>query len=170
MEYLYSLALRLGAAFVVLFIGQDVLYKLLFWPMFYISYLLLLPFKPVISGNTLLINNIGLVFVSACVGASAYVLLTLLVLLTKDVMLRRGIKILVTGFIALFIVNIIRIYFLAFILIKFDFKLFETLHLFFWQVLSTLFVFVLWIFITKYYKVTTIPFFSDFKYLLKKFR
>ena len=169
MNYTYKLILRVITAFLIVF-SSNLLYKLLFSPMFYLSYFLLFPYKPVILNNILLINDKKLVFISACVATSAYLLLAILILLTKDIAFKKGVKIFIIGFFTLFIVNLLRIYFLALILLEFNIGLFETLHLFFWQVFSTIFVFLLWIFLTKYFKIKTIPIYSDFKHLLKELK
>ncbi len=169
MKYVPKLVLRLIASFLLVF-SSEFFYKALFYPMFYLFYFLLLPYSPSISGSTLIIDDKKLIFISACVAASAYILLAILVLLTKDISFMQGIKILILGYCALFIVNMIRIYFLALVLLKFDIKLFETLHLFFWQIFSTIFVILLWLFLVKYFKIKSIPIYSDFNYLFKKSR
>lgn len=106
-------------------------------------------------------------FIPACVAASAYVLFGLLILLTKDIRLKQGIKIFSLGAFILFIVNILRIFILAISLIEFDIRLFETLHLFFWQVFSTIFVVLTWIYLTRKFNIKTIPIYSDSKHLRK---
>ncbi|MBI2671386.1 pacearchaeosortase [Candidatus Woesearchaeota archaeon] len=170
MRYLPNLLLRLLTAFLLVFFGSEIFYFILFYPTFYLSYLSLLSYNPVLINNSLIINNINLVFIPACLAASAYTLLSLLILLTKDINLKKGIKIFLTGFFTLFFVNLIRIFLLAVLLIESGIKLFNTFHLFFWQVFSTIFVLLLWIFLTKYFKVKTIPVYSDYKELLNKIK
>ena len=167
MKYINKLIIRLILAFIMVLIGSNFVYFLLFKPTFYSSYLLLLPYKPIIENNSLIIQNTKLEFVSACIATSAYLLLALLILLTKDINLKKGMKILITGVIILLIVNLLRIYILALILLKFGIDAFNNVHLFFWQILSTVFVFLLWIFLTKYFKIKNIPIYSDFNQLIK---
>ena len=165
MNYIYNLILRLITAFLIVIFGSNILFKILFLPMLYLSYFLLLPYQPMLLNNLLIIGTNQLEFISACIATSAYILLFVLILLTKDISFIKGIKVFITGFITLFFVNMFRIYILALILIKFDLRLFEALHMFFWQVFSTAFVLLLWIGLTKYFKIKTIPIYSDFKYL-----
>ena len=61
------------------------------------------------------------------------------------------------------IANIIRIDILIIALVKYSSNLFNTLHLFFWKVLSTIYVVILWIFLTKLFKIKEVPIYSDFK-------
>ena len=125
-------------------------------------------YNPVIFGNSLLIGENRLVFVSACLAVSAYVLLSILILLTKDIKFIQGLKMFLAGSLTLFFVNLARIFILAIILLEFSIGLFDTLHLFFWDIFSTIFVFFLWIGLIKYYKIKAIPIYSDFYYIKKK--
>ena len=170
MNYILNLFLRLFTAILLVLFGSEIFYFILFFPTFYLSYLTLLFYNPVLVNSSLIINNINLVFVPACLAASAYTLLSVLILLTKGINLRKGIKIFLTGFFILFFVNLMRIFILAVLLIESGIKLFETFHLLFWQVFSTLFVLGLWIFLTKYFKIKAIPVYSDFKFLLKQLK
>lgn len=167
MDYKFNLFLRLIASFLIVFLGEKVFYPILFWPLFYSAYFLLFPYSPKIFQNSLIINDKKLVFVSACIAISAYILLSILILLTKEISLKKGIKVFLTGVLALFLANLIRVYVLAIILLEFNIKLFNTLHLFFWDILSTVFVFLLWVALVKYFKIKAIPIYSDFNYLRK---
>ena len=170
MNYIKNLVLRLLFSVLLVVFGSEIFYLILFYPTFYLSYITLLFYNPILINSSLIINNINLVFVPACLATSAYTLLGLLLLLTKGIDLKKGIKMFFAGFFILFFVNIIRIFILAILLIESGIRLFDTFHLFFWQVFSTIFVFLLWIFLTKYFKVKTIPIYSDFKELLRQLR
>ena len=170
MVYVYKLILRLITAFLIVLFGSNILFKILFSPMLYLSYFLLLPYQPNLLDNILIIGTSQLEFISACIATSAYLLLFILILLTKDISFIKGIKVFITGFITLFFVNMLRIYILALVLINFDLRLFEALHIFFWQVFSTAFVLLLWIGLTNYFKIKSIPIYSDFKYLKEHIR
>ena len=165
MNYTYNLVIRLISAILIALFGANLLFKILFIPMLYLSYLLLLPYNLVLINNILSIGDKHLEFISACIATSAYLLLGILILLTKDIDFWKGVKIFLLGALILFLVNMLRIYILALVLINFDIYLFKTLHLFFWQVFSTAFVILLWLGLTKYFKIKTIPIYSDFKYL-----
>jgi len=169
-DYKKSLIIRLILALIIALIGNKLFYFVLFKPTFYFSYILLLKYNPVILNTSFLINGYNLNFVPACLALSAYSLLAVLILLTKDISIKKSIKIFITGSLVIFTVNIIRIFILALILIELDIKLFNNLHLFLWQILSTLFVVILWVYLTKLYKVKTIPVYSDFKELSNKIK
>jgi len=49
-------------------------------------------------------------------------------------------------------------------------RLFETVHLFFWKILSGVVVVIIWIYLTRKYKITSIPVYDDIKYLIKQIR
>ncbi|MEK6936731.1 MAG: pacearchaeosortase [Nanoarchaeota archaeon] len=167
MIYLKVLGIRLfGALFAAIF-GTYIVYFLMTLPTFYASYLSLIFYEPMIFGNFLIINDIKMEFIPACIAASAYVLFAILILLTKDIKFYKGLKMLLLGSLILFFVNIIRIFILAVALIEFDKRWFDTLHLFFWQIFSTIFVVLTWIYLTKKFKVKTIPVYSDFMHLRK---
>ncbi len=168
MNYIYTLVLRLIGSILIVIYGPQIIFKLLYLPTFYLSYFLLIPYGDMVFGNFIYVADKKLEFVSACIATSAYILLSLLILLTKDIDFYKIIKIFLMGSFILFSVNIIRIYMLAVVLIKFDIILFNSLHLFFWQVFSTLFVLLLWIFLINFYNINTIPVYSDLKYLFKK--
>ena len=170
MRYLSKLGLRLLSALGIVFLGNTIIYFLLSKPTFFASYLFLFPYNPTIFGNSLIINSIRLEFIPACVAASAYVLFGLLILLTKDIAFWRGLKMFLLGAFILFMVNVLRIFILAVSLIEFDIRLFETLHLFFWQIFSTIFVVLTWIYLTKKFDIKTIPVYSDFKHLTRRLK
>ena len=165
MKYTFKFVIRLISAILMSLFGSNLLFNILFIPMLYLSYFLLFPYNPVLINNILNINGKQMEFISACIATSAYLLLAILILLTKDIDFWKGVKIFFLGALILFLVNIFRIYILALVLINFDIYLFKTLHLFFWQVFSTAFVILLWLGLTKYFKIKTIPIYSDFKYL-----
>ncbi len=170
MKYLHNLGIRLLTALFLSIFGIYIVYFLLTLPTFFASYLTLFFYNPAIFGNILVINDIHLEFIPACMAASAYVLFAILILLTKDIDFKKGIKMFLLGGFILFMVNILRIFVLAIALIEFDKRWFDTLHLFFWQIFSTFFVVMTWIYLTKKFKVKTIPIYSDFMYLKRHLR
>ncbi len=170
MKYLHGLGLRLLSALLTAIFGTYIIYFLLTLPTFFISYMTLFFYNPLIFENFLVINNIKFEFIPACIAASAYVLFVILILLTKDIKFKKGIKMFFLGSLILFVVNIIRIFILAIAMIEFEKRWFDTLHLFFWQIFSTIFVVFTWIYLTKKFKVNTIPVYSDFMHLKKIIR
>lgn len=167
MEYKKKLVIRLFLAF-LLAISYNLIYKILIPITLYPSfYLLRLIYEAELSDTLITIDNYSLTFIPACAAASAYILLGILILLTKDVKLKTGLKMLLLGSLFILIANIIRIEALILILINLGKNYFETLHLFVWKLLSSLFVALVWILLIKKYKVKSIPIISDLKELKK---
>jgi len=167
MNYYTKLSIRLFLALLTAVLGSKLIYLILSKPTFYLSYLSVFFYNPIIRENYLLINNVKLIFVPACIAASAYLLLGLLILLTKDIKFQTSIKIFIIGSLAILIANLIRIFILIIILISYNFNTFQNLHLFFWKILSSIYVALIWILLTKYYNIKTIPIYSDLKEILK---
>jgi exosortase/archaeosortase family protein len=91
--------------------------------------------------------------------------LAILILATKNISLKKSIKIFFLGFIIILIANVLRIRLLFYILINYSSNLFDTLHLLFWKIISGIFVFLIWILLAKHYKIKAIPVYSDIKEL-----
>ena len=167
MKYIKKLVIRLVLA-VLLTLSYQLLYKILIpitlYPSFYI---LKLAYQAELVNNSIITNSHSLTFIPACAAASAYILLGILILLTKDIRLKTGLKMFLLGSLLILIANIIRIESLIFILINGGKNYFETLHLFIWKVLSSVFVALVWIFLIKFYKIKSIPFISDIKQIRK---
>src|SRR3989344_2816019 len=163
MKYRKKLVIRLFLAF-LLAISYNILYKILIPITLYPSfYLLKLIYKAELSGTLITIDNYSLTFIPACAAASGYILLGILILLTKDIKLKTGLKMFLLGSLLILIANIIRIDALISILIHLGKNYFETLHLFIWKLLSSLFVAVIWVFLIKFYKIKSIPIVSDIR-------
>lgn len=168
MRYEKKLVIRLVLA-ISLALSYPLLYKILIPSTLYPSFYLLkaLGYEASLSGINILTNSHSLTFIPACAAASAYILLGILILLTKDIKRKTGIKMFLIGSIIILIANIIRIESLMLILINGGKNYFETLHLFIWKVLSSIFVAFVWIFLIKRYKIKSIPLISDYKSLRK---
>ncbi|HLC72397.1 MAG TPA: pacearchaeosortase [Candidatus Nanoarchaeia archaeon] len=148
-----------------------------FYPVFYlvfspltlwISYGLLRLFTPAtLQGTTILAGDITLVFVPACTAASAYLLLALLILLTKGISWRQGIFLFLLGSGLILIANIIRIQVLFYLLFNVGKNYFDTLHLLIWKALSSVYVAGVWIYLTWKFNIRETPVVSDFQALLK---
>jgi len=160
MKYLHSLLIRLILALVIPF---SLFYVIFYKPTILIPYWILIAFgyNAILGSKTILINNTMFSFVSACVAASAYYLLTLLILTTKDIGLRKSIKLWIYGSLIILGVNIIRIVLLIVVYLESGVKWFETLHLFIWKFVASVFVVLLWIWLTNKFKIKTIPVYSD---------
>ncbi len=170
MKYLHRLFLRLAIAIFFMMLGLKIIYFFISPITFYLSYLSLFYYSPAMASTaSFIIENHKLNFIPACTAASAYLLLILLTT-TVDIDLKKALKVLGLGFFLILTANIIRIDILIIALIESGSGLFETLHLFFWQILSTLYVVALWIFLTKKFKIKDIPVYSDFKRVLEIYK
>ena len=170
MHYYKSLGLRLLASLVLaLFpsITYSIVGPLTLWASFAT---LKLFYSPALAGNTIIMGSNTLKFIPACAAVSAYILLALLILLTKDIPVKKMIKMFALGSILIFIANIVRIDLLITILLEYGTDYFRTLHLFFWHIVSSFYVFLVWIYLIKTFKIKEIPVYSDFIELKKMLR
>lgn len=173
MKYEKKLAIRVGAALILMImplIGFNVFNIVLQKPTMYIAYIpiKILGYQISINNDIISIGEHTLRFISACTATSAYYLLAILVLLTKDIRLKRGVKIFVTGALLILLMNIIRIDLLLIVLVENGVNMFQSIHLLFWEVVSSIYVAAVWISLTVKFKIKTIPAVSDMQYLYKK--
>ncbi|MCD4770860.1 pacearchaeosortase [archaeon] len=98
----------------------------------------------------------------SCVAASAFYLLTILILSTANIKPEKRLAAISTAFSILFALNITRIL----ILIPFiNQSYFETLHWIFWHLVSIVFVLTTYFVTTKIHKIKSAPIYTDFKYI-----
>jgi|SRR3989344_2636350 len=166
MNYNQTLLLRIFIPFII---SYDLIKYVIVNSTNYSSFILL----KLIENNTFLIDGF-IIFketyvklITACAAPSAYFLLLLLIVFTKDMKLIKGIKIFFFGSLILFVFNLVRIISLVLILDKYSFAAFNALHLVLWTFLSSLLVALIWIYFTKHYKIHSIPVYSDLKKLIK---
>lgn len=136
----------------------------------YPIYFLLQPYKPLLQNTSLIINSTTITISEPCLAILAYLLLLALTILTPKISLKTRFKIFFTGSLIILITNLIRILILSLLIIHKNTNLFLTLHLFIWKFLSSIFVLLIWIFLTKHYKIKTIPIYTDVKYLIKQIK
>ncbi len=166
MSYIKKLIIRLILTIIILIIPINIFYILLLKPTLYLSSI---PFNTIITQDSLIINSIRFIFIPACIATAAYYLFTILTLLT-NINLKKTIKLLVSGFLLIFIANIIRIIILIQLYITKNIQLFNTLHFFFWNIVSTIYIVIIWIILTKTLKIKEIPVYSYIKHILKNIR
>ena len=112
-----------------------------------------------IFGDIISISGVLIQIISACVAGSAYLLL-LIINLTISMNKKQRVYSILFSLGLLFIVNILRIVFLAILLVQ-GFNFFDFIHKLFWYLLSTVFVIIIW-FLTAYlFKIKKIPVYSD---------
>jgi exosortase/archaeosortase family protein len=150
-RYLLVVLLGLGNLFIFYWIFTN--------PTILASKLILSLFGDVAHIDTFIIFKHSVLDIAkACVAGSAYFLLFLLAM-SVPIDLRKRIKLIAFCFGVFFIVNVLRIVFMGLIL---QTPLFNTLHLFLWNIFSTIFVILIWFSAVKIFKIKAIPFYTDF--------
>lgn len=163
MKYEYGLIIRT----LLCFIPISLFYLILTPLTLYGIYFLLWFYNPTIYGIGIIIGENLFELIEACIAAAAYLLLLILILLTKDIGFYNRIKMFLFGSLLIYILNIIRIAFLVVLSISFNTTLFDIIHTIFWKFLSGIYVAGVWIFLVYLFKIKSIPFYSDIKYLYK---
>lgn len=157
--------------FVAIIIGVPnlyIFYKIFSLPTIYFSYFLLnLFFDASLSNNVILVNDIPIAIIGACVAGSAYYLLTILTLGTPKIRLYKRLGILFTSYSLFFLANTLRIFVLG-VLAIYNSVFFDIVHKFFWYFVSIILVVGIWFFMIRLYKIKEIPFYSDIKFLYEK--
>ena len=161
MRHEYSLALRVSSALILLLLPVDIFYLLLLKPTLYASAFFLGSYNPIMTADSLIINNIALKFIPACIASLAYLLLILLILLTKDLSFKKSFGLFLLGSLIIFAANIIRIDALIYVYFEYGRDLFNQLHLFIWDILSSVFVASMWIFFVYIFNIKSIPVYND---------
>jgi len=124
----------------------------------------------ILNSNIILIaQSIPIELIGACIAGSAYYLLLILNLSTREIALKKRIKMLLWAFGTFLVLNIIRIFFLSLLVIS-NSKFLDITHQIFWYALSTIFVVAIWFAEAKAFKIKSIPFYSDIKFLYKRIR
>jgi len=111
--------------------------------------------------NTILINEFPIQIISACIGASAYLLLLILNLSTPLILKKRT-QTLSFSIVILLIFNIARITILSILAYKTP-LLFTTIHNLTWLFLNTFIVVIIWFLTIKIFKIKSIPVYTDLK-------
>lgn len=168
MKYEHKLVIRIILLFLI---WPSLLYLIFFIPTIYLSYIIL---KLIgynifvdLSSKLLSVGNLKLNFIAACVATSAYQLLAILILLTKDLSFSKMLKMFLVGSLILLLVNVARIVFLSTIFINYGYELFDKFHILLWRGAASFIVFFIWIALIKIFKIKTIPIISDVTYLYK---
>ena len=137
----------------------------------YPSYFILsLFYDATLVGNRIITNEYFLNFVDACIAGSAYLLLALLILLTDKITFRKRVYMFFLGSLMILSFNIFRIEVLFYILLNYSSNIFQSVHILFWKFLSTLYVFLTWLFLINIFQIKAIPAYSDYKRILRMSR
>jgi exosortase/archaeosortase family protein len=121
----------------------------------------------ILSKTNILVNNLPIELISACIAGAAYYLLLVLNLSTPKIKLKKRIHAIIFSLIAFLILNILRIFVLSSLAVT-GFAYFNVTHTVFWYGFSTIIVVGIWFAEVKIYRIKEIPFYSDIKFLYKK--
>lgn len=127
-------------------------------------FLLNIFFSASIAGNIIIADGASIEIINACIAGSAFYLLLVLNLSTPKIKLKKRVLILLFDYSILLAFNIIRIFLLSILLVN-NSAFFDITHKIFWYALSIIFVFLIWIFTIKIFKIKEVPFVSDIKLL-----
>jgi exosortase/archaeosortase family protein len=124
-----------------------------------------------ISGNVLFFPgfNASVEIISACIAGSAYFLLFLLNIFTREIKILKRIYALLFSFACLFFVNILRLV-LTISLFLNNSAWFDFTHKAFWFILSIVFVVLIWILTVKVFRISEVPVYSDVVAILKRLK
>lgn len=165
--HLKDLLLRYLILILVALPGLDLFY-FIFSPLTVrpVFFLLNLFYDATLVGTSIFLSGIEIELIGACIAGSAYYLLLILNLATPDIKIEKRVRILAISFISLLALNVVRIFILSILATKNMFY-FNLVHMFFWYVLSVVFVVAIWFYMVKKFKIKKIPFYSDLKILYK---
>ncbi len=131
-----------------------------------IYFLLNLFFGASLSGNIITVSScFPIEIIEACVAGSAYYLLLILNLATPNILLKKRLQIIGESFLALLIINLLRILFLSVMYISGS-GLFDVTHKIFWYLANVIFIVGIWFFMVKSFKLKETPFYSDIKFFV----
>jgi len=116
------------------------------------------------AGYYITIKGVMFDIARACVAGSAYYLLFMLNLMTRDIRIKKRIIMFLFSSLLFLLLNIARVIILVFVRVN-NLWFFEQLHMFFWYFVSTAYVFAVWIIMIKIFRIEAIPFYSDLVYL-----
>jgi exosortase/archaeosortase family protein len=171
MKYEYKLILR---TIIALLIRPEIFYSSFLFVTMAFPYVILkilsYDVQLVFSDSILMVGGTQIQFVEACMATTAYYLLALLILTTKDIGLKKSIKMFLIGALLIFVMNLLRITLLVMAVVNMGLNWFNAIHMLFWYIISTFYVLLIWIFLIRFYKVKNIPIYSDIKYLLSELR
>ena len=145
------------------------LFYLIFTPLtvYSVYFLLSLFFDTTLMENIILINELPIELIPACIAGAAYYLLLILNLSVPKMKFKKRIKTIFFSFISLLILNILRIFVLSLVFLSGN-SFFNVAHKLFWYLGSTVFVVGIWFAEVKIFKIKEIPIYSDIKFLYEK--
>lgn len=131
----------------------------------WIIYSIATPLTLILTKNLLGSLYSSIELIPACIAGSAYYLL-LILNLSMPLSYKTRIKSILFLLISFFLLNILRILFFAKLYAS-NFSLTASLHEFTWYFGSTILVILLWFSSVKLFKIKEIPFYTDYKNILR---
>jgi exosortase/archaeosortase family protein len=123
-------------------------------------------FDTSLVSNVIFVNSSPIELIGPCIAGSAYYLLLMLNLSTREMAFGKRIKFLLFSFFSLLLINILRIFALSAIFVS-GTSFFDITHKLFWYAGSTVFVVAIWFLSVKLFRVKQVPFYSDVLFLLR---
>lgn len=117
------------------------------------------------SNNIIYIDNFSISIVASCIAASAYIIMTF-VFLSVNQKPKILIKNILLGYLFFTLINIIRVWVLIVILLKFGASTFYKFHLLFYEFVSGIIVGVIIIYLLKKSQNSYIPLIDDIKTII----
>ena len=156
---------------ILLGLGNFYIFYLIFTPLtLYATLIILNIFSTsfLVSSTSIFFNGLEISLIKACIAGSAYYLLTILNLATpmKDKTRVYSLLFLLGAF---FFLNTIRIVIFSF-LASTNFYYFDVAHQISWHLGSTFLVLAIWIINIKMFKIKEIPFYTDWRKLIKNYK
>jgi len=139
----------------------DLLLRLTIYP---VNSLINMFYPSLILGDTIIVNNIIITIIPACVGVSAYLLL---IILNLSIVMTRKQRVysILSSFLALLFLNILRIFILSMLLLN-NSSYYDSLHKILWYFMSIVFVILVWFFVAYIFKIKNAPVYSDIKFII----
>jgi len=165
---LYSILIRYSILLVIGLIVAftDIPYKILLPLTIYpLSFVLGFFYNTIVLGEIMILSNISIELIPACIAISAFYLL-LILNLTTPIGYKRQAQTIIFSLLSLLLINILRLIILSIFLIK-EYAGFEVLHEVFWYVLSIFIVVGIWFLTVQMFKIKEIPIYSDIRSIIK---
>jgi exosortase/archaeosortase family protein len=158
----YLTLLVLGPLFLYYNLFNNLLLALTIHPT---NFLISLFYSSNVVGNLILVNNIQIELIPACVAISAYFLLLVINLITPMKPLKRVYSLLFS-FVLLLSFNILRIFILSLMYINSD-AYTDLIHKTLWYSLNLLIILLIWFISVWLFKIRNIPLYSDFRFIFR---
>lgn len=150
------------SAFPNLFIFYFIFTPLTIYPVFFLFSLF---FDVSLSNSIISLNGCPFIeLIPACIAGSAYYLLFILNLSVPNIKLSKRLVMIISSFVLLLLINIIRIFGLGLMFFS-GTKWFDITHEAFWYFGSIVLVVLIWFSEVKLFKIKDIPIYSDIKFL-----